>query len=221
MSNQEPQDPNKTTEETAVENRRRFIKGAGVAVPVVLSLTSSSVFGADGQACYSQQLSGNLMSGKTLGCSKGYAPSFWRDPANRSRWPSIPVPPGAGSSRYNYGTASGNPPNPNPTGCGAFVIASGTKFNDPVLGFVGVGSNAGTLTGTTASMRAALCSGTAATFPQDSAVWVTALLNSLYVPNYIFRYAQLMAFFNTPDPNDIPKDYSSKVAYLKSTWVGV
>jgi len=44
MSNQEPQNQNKTAEEACVEKRRRFIKGAGVATPVILTLSSPSVF---------------------------------------------------------------------------------------------------------------------------------------------------------------------------------
>ena len=57
MSNQEPQNQEKTTEEPALEKRRRFIKGAGIAAPVVLSLANRSAFGAQ---CLSQQISGNM-----------------------------------------------------------------------------------------------------------------------------------------------------------------
>jgi hypothetical protein len=46
MSNQEPQNQNKTTEETAVEKRRRFIKGAGIAAPVIMALANRPAFGA-------------------------------------------------------------------------------------------------------------------------------------------------------------------------------
>ena len=46
MSNQEPQNQDKTTEEAGVEKRRRFIKGAGIAAPVVLSLANRSAFGS-------------------------------------------------------------------------------------------------------------------------------------------------------------------------------
>lgn len=57
MSNQEPHNQGET-KETGVEKRRRFIKGAGVAAPVILTLSSPSVFGAN-VLCPSQMLSRN------------------------------------------------------------------------------------------------------------------------------------------------------------------
>ena len=47
MSNQEPQNQEKNTEEADVEKRRRFIKGAGIAAPVVLSLANRTAFGQE------------------------------------------------------------------------------------------------------------------------------------------------------------------------------
>ena len=44
MSNQEPHNQGKTKEEADVQKRRRFIKGAGVAAPVVLTLAESLGF---------------------------------------------------------------------------------------------------------------------------------------------------------------------------------
>lgn len=206
MSNQEPQNPNKITEDAAVENRRRFIKGAGAVTPVILTLASSSVFGQE--LCLSQQMSGDT-SGHPIGnCVNGNPPSFWKNPANRALWPNIPVPPGAGTSRYFYGT-----PNPgvlNPT-CGQFVASTGTKFNDPLLGFA-------TSTVTT-SMRAILCAGAT---PSNNAVWTTALLNSLYVQNYILCYAQVMDLYKNiiAPPPPFPNTAAGRVAFLKTTWVG-
>ena len=78
MSNQEPQNQNKTTEETAVEKRRRFIKGAGIAAPVVLTLANRSAFGAVG--CMSQQVSGNMSQAGAGSCVAGASPSTWQPP---------------------------------------------------------------------------------------------------------------------------------------------
>lgn len=76
MSNQEPQNQEKTAEEPALEKRRRFIKGAGVAAPVVLTLSSPSVFGA---LCTSEIMSGNDSQHTGGGsCAKGYPPSYWK-----------------------------------------------------------------------------------------------------------------------------------------------
>ena len=46
MSNQEPQNQDKINEDADVQKRRRFIKGASVAAPVVLTLANRPVFGA-------------------------------------------------------------------------------------------------------------------------------------------------------------------------------
>ncbi len=73
MSNQEPQNQEKTTEEAGVEKRRRFIKGAGIAAPVVLSLANRSTFGAQ---CLSQQMSGNMSHHGAGSCVLGYKPCF-------------------------------------------------------------------------------------------------------------------------------------------------
>lgn len=78
MSNQEPQNQDKTTEETAVEKRRRFIKGAGIAAPVVLTLANRSAFGAVG--CMSQQVSGNMSQAGAGSCVPGNSPSTWQPP---------------------------------------------------------------------------------------------------------------------------------------------
>lgn len=78
MSNQELQNQNKTTEKTAVEKRRQFIKGAGIAAPVVLTLANRSAFGAVG--CMSQQVSGNMSQAGVGSCVAGASPSTWQPP---------------------------------------------------------------------------------------------------------------------------------------------
>ena len=79
MSHQEPQNQVKT-EEASVEKRRRFIKGAGIATPVVLSLVNRSAFGA-AQQCLSQQISGNMSQVVGAGsCVSGQSPLAWKGP---------------------------------------------------------------------------------------------------------------------------------------------
>ena len=79
MSNQEPQNQSKIQEDASVEKRRRFIKGAGIATPVVLSLMNRSAFGA-AQQCLSQQISGNMSHVGAGSCVSGQPPSAWRGP---------------------------------------------------------------------------------------------------------------------------------------------
>lgn len=79
MSNQEPQDQDKTKVEADVEKRRRFIKGAGIAAPVVFSLANRSAFGAARQ-CLSQQISGNISHVGKGSCNAGKNPDAWKGP---------------------------------------------------------------------------------------------------------------------------------------------
>ena len=77
MNNQKPQNQNETTEQAGVDKRRRFIKVAGVAAPVVLTLSSPSVFGA---MCLSQMMSGNQSHIGTGSCTLGLSPLVWLNP---------------------------------------------------------------------------------------------------------------------------------------------
>jgi hypothetical protein len=118
MSNQEPHNPNKTTEDAAVEKRRRFIKGAGVAAPVILTLSSPSVFG--NTLCGSELISGNVSNVGAGSCTTGLSPATWRTTAT---WP----------HPYLNNNSSG-------TVC---TTTGGTAFNTafPVAGITGVDSN--------------------------------------------------------------------------------
>jgi hypothetical protein len=82
MSNQESQNQINTLEDAGVEKRRRFIKGAAAATPVILTLASPSVLGAQIE-CLSQQLSGNA-SLSAPACQTGDGPVTWLSNA----WPS-------------------------------------------------------------------------------------------------------------------------------------
>ena len=78
MNNQEFESQRK--EEVDVTKRRRFLKGAGVAAPVLLTFTSPTAFGGTA-LCMSQQLSGTV-SHPTLSCDIGtYNSSNIADPS--------------------------------------------------------------------------------------------------------------------------------------------
>jgi hypothetical protein len=134
MSNQEPQNQNKTTEEMAVEKRRRFIKGASIAAPVVLTLSSPSVFGA---FCRSEIMSGNE-SHTTGSCVLGENRNYWKDPRNRGEWQPL---------GFDYGTPNSNPPST--TDCSDTAYTGGATFRSV---FGGISS--------TQTMRSILCGGT-------------------------------------------------------------
>ncbi|MDD5271416.1 MAG: hypothetical protein PHU14_01730 [Methylovulum sp.] len=70
MNNQKKQTNGKHAD--GLSKRRLFLKKAGVAAPVLLTLTSPSVFGLS-DLCLSQQLSG-VHSGTTASCNTGVDP---------------------------------------------------------------------------------------------------------------------------------------------------
>lgn len=70
------------TENGSIKKRRQFIKAAGV--PVILTFSSPSVFGA---LCASEIASGNQSHTGAGSCSLGSPPAFWADPAKKDQWP--------------------------------------------------------------------------------------------------------------------------------------
>ena len=190
MSNQEPQNPNPSTEDVAVEKRRRFIKGAGAAVPVILTLTSPSVLG--GALCLSQQMSGNASGTPTGQCVLGNSPKTWLN--TPTLWTSTP---------YSYGALPAGK-----TGC--INYTGGTSF----FSAFGSGSNS--------ALRSFLCS----SLTSQQSTFVTALLNSVVVHNYILTKDQVIAMWNGgvdggsfPPPSGYANTIAGKTAFLKTTWI--
>lgn len=60
-----------------IDNRRRFIGKAGLVTPVIATLASRPVFGAQ---CLSQQLSGNMSQTGPGSCDTGHPISYWANP---------------------------------------------------------------------------------------------------------------------------------------------
>ena len=89
-----------TTENVSIKKRRQFIKAAGV--PVILTFSSPSVFGA---LCASEIASGNQSHTGTGSCSLGRSPGFWANPANKDQWPEPykygVLPPGKSKNSNN------------------------------------------------------------------------------------------------------------------------
>jgi hypothetical protein len=81
-------------EHARAEARRRFIKGAAVASPVLLSLVSRPVMGAARYCSASGFMSGNLSQPHTSESCGGLSPGYYKNNA----WPSL----------YESGTKNGN-----------------------------------------------------------------------------------------------------------------
>ena len=107
-----------TTENGSIKKRRQFIKAAGV--PVILTFSSPSVFGA---LCASEIASGNQSHTGTGSCVSGNDIAFWANPANKKQWP-IPYTPGVlppGKSKNSISNSYAD-------------YVRGTKFNDVFKG---------------------------------------------------------------------------------------
>lgn len=115
MSNQEIKNQSNTKEKSAVDKRRRFIKGAGVAAPVVLTLSSPSIFG---DWCLSQMMSGNESHTGKGSCTSRQNLAYWSNPDNMNAWT---------AARFSYGNLK---PKGDTLKCTDYT--GGTKFNDSI-----------------------------------------------------------------------------------------
>ncbi len=183
--------------EVGVEKRRRFIKSAGLAAPVVLTLSSPSVFGAAGFSL-SQMMSGNTSNVVTGSCTLGQNPSYWRNPAYKSYWP----------TSFSYGTNGGEGNGNGNTACGNY--SGGTKFKNAFSG------------NDSATMLFYVCTGSTSSDPavKLKAYLVAALLNaSTPNSNYIYTAAQVLQLqagtLGVPPNNS--KDPAVVLAFLKNT----
>ncbi len=164
MNKQKLNEPSAHKEDD-VEKRRRFIKGAAVAAPVVLTLSSPSVFGAAG-LCLSQVMSGNTSDVVAGSCTLGNNPSYWRNltTTKKAAWT---------AAGFSYGTGSGS-------NCSEY--SNGTKFKNAFSG------------SDNATMLSYVCTGSTSSNPavKLKAYLVAALLNaSTPNSNYIYTAAQV------------------------------
>ena len=188
MNNQEPNNQIKTSEADVVENRRRFIKGASLTTPVILTLTSSSVFGA--QLCLSQQLSGTLSGHPTGNCVTGNTPLFWQNPLNSGSWP----------AGFSYGTL----PPATPATCANYI--GGTTFDD-VMAF-----NAGSIL----SLREILCNDASSTDPTWATALLNSLTVTNYTLSKNEVLALYNGTLAPPPP--FANTDAGKIDFLLSTW---
>lgn len=80
--------------ETSENTRRRLVKGALAAAPIVLALRGQSALAATGCASPSAILSGNLSPGRTAQvCATGLSPGYWKVCQHLYRWSSAGMTP--------------------------------------------------------------------------------------------------------------------------------
>ena len=202
MSNQELQNRSNTKEDAGVDKRRRFIKGAGIAAPVVLTLSSPSVFG--NILCGSEIISGNESQIVQGSCTSGNSPATW----SGLSWP----------SPYS------NSPNNNTHNC---TSNAGTKFNDLFNGFPAAGIIPGPVDNR--AMSQILCSYIG--FPGHppvaadklKAYLIAALLNAANSTTYPLDVGDVKAIQAgtravPTNPIQIPANPNDVMTYLEATW---
>jgi hypothetical protein len=90
-------------EESQIDVSRRHFSRLGAATPVLLTLASRPVFGAN---CLSNMMSGNLSDPDRGQCSPGWSPGGWKNPNGQiNGMPTITAWQAAG---YYYGELDGN-----------------------------------------------------------------------------------------------------------------
>ena len=202
MSNQESHNQG-DTKETVVKKRRQFIKGAGIAAPVILTLSSPSVFGNTPGQCLSQILSGNQSHAVTPNCTLGHTPLWW---SNFSSANLSIIQPAWNATPYLYGTKG------IAASCSGYT--NGTKFSSAFTVNPTTAVSPTTLANTT--MLAIICSST--TNATLDAYLVAALLNaSTPGSGYLLTPTQVIGMKTGTPAFSVPPGYADLLAFLKAT----
>ncbi|WP_341325130.1 hypothetical protein [Methylotuvimicrobium sp. KM2] len=209
MKNQE----NNPELQQQIDKKRRFIGKAGLVTPVLATLASRPVFGAQ---CISQQLSGNISQTGPGSCATGHPISYWADPAE-STVPGETFGTGEENQRTEYifkgteGLIYGRLLNTklDASGLQAYCSESpspwnlGASFQDNI--WSGASNND--------QLRLILCNGVSN--PNDAHI-VAAYLNAQFVDKYILTTAQVIGLASGVIP--VPSGYSNLRSFLASTF---
>ena len=195
MNGQEINSPSPAQEQSIAGKRRRFIKGAGAA-PIILTLSSPSVFGVP-TLCGSQIASGNQSHIVTPNCETGLNVAFFADPVNRAAWL---------KAGFDFGTLK----DPKLTKPKCDDFKGGTTFNNAF----------GTNVSKDLTMREIICAEQANPNNSLNAYLVAALLNaSTPGSKYLFSVDQVKKLQNgslgVPPNNSTNK--SDVLKFLKLT----
>jgi len=173
---------------------RRKLAKVGMAAPVIMTLASKPVFGAQ---CLSQMMSGNA-SHQDGSCSLGWSPGAWKEVGGTING-MLTI---AAWSTAGFAYSDGLPPSGSGEPCSLY--SGGTPFNDASTGFGGADSR---------PMREILCddSGT------EQWHFIAALLNaSLPGYNYVLTKTQVLGLWGGSISK--PSGFASLNEFLDSTW---
>jgi hypothetical protein len=197
MNSQEHQKQNRAKPFALSEKRRRFIKGSALVAPVILTLSSKSVFGAQAQ-CLSQLGSINASQPNPGSCVTGFSPGAWRNPGGMIG--SLTTIAAWTQAGFSYGTLK---PGQYPTKCKNY--SGGSLFSSAFPG-----------NSDSRPMRQILCEGK--TEDKNSGKWhiIAAILNARLLSNYVLTPAQVLGLWN--GTISLPPGYTDLKSFLDSTW---
>ncbi len=183
-------------------SRRRFSRLGLGAAPIIVSLVSKPVLGAQ---CLSNMLSGNLSDPNRGNCSKGWSPGGWGRPGGTIN--GVPDAQAWASTGYTYGIYK--------TSCGFDNKAKCYEGGSTVAYLP-----AGLLTGSDSSktLREVLLDEGQQRDRHVLAAWLNARLseNSGGTFTYVLTTAQVLGLANGSIP--LPQPYADINNFLDSTW---
>jgi hypothetical protein len=199
----QPEELSTSDEQTGIrESRRRFSRLGLGAAPIVISLVSKPVLGAQ---CLSNMLSGNLSDPNRGNCSLGWSPGGWGLPGgNISTYSTIGAWTAAG---YNYGIYK--------TSCGKPSHADCYEGGSAV-GMLPVGLLTNSLPEKT--LRDVVNDPHNNRDRHVLTAWLNAMLSASSggTFNYILTTAQVIGLANGTIP--VPPGYGDLNSFLDSTW---
>jgi len=196
------QPSDKKEQEEGVDLSRRKLAKVGVAAPVIMTLASKPVFGAQ---CLSQMMSGNASQDVGDGsCSLGWGDGgAWKDPTTKSKWADA-----LGMTvAQAYGTQVSGNDNPS---CVQFE--GGALFSAFFDGAI-----------TAEPMREVLCKNNLAVESVRGSGhlaqrqnWIAAYLNSGYSTDYVLTPEQVLCFWD--GTQELPHPFTDLDDFFESTW---
>jgi hypothetical protein len=203
-----------TDKKQDVDKKRRSFTKAGLATPVIATLASRPVFGAQ---CLSQQLSGNMSQVGDGSCNLGKSRDYWLDP-------NLSTTPGGTFGNPN---STNNPPRTERIWNGSQGLIYGRILNTaslasncgvtqtPVIWAQGARLSDIFPGSTNTFLRAVLCNG-ASNPDHPNSHLVAAYLNAQFVDDYVLSIDQVKGLQSGAIP--VPAGYNNLTAFLASTF---
>ena len=194
----------KKEQEEGVDLSRRKLAKVGVVAPVIMTLASKPVFGAQ---CLSQMMSGNMSQAGDGSCRAGESFSHWKEPASESDWISALGLLADGTSPYGELTEGVAVEN---ASCSDYV--GGALFGDYFPEVTGEKEMRMLLCEDGQSVKSVYGGGDDAQIRN----WIAAYLNARLWTNYILTPEQVLCFWD--GTQSLPPGFTNLDAFFESTY---